>query len=61
MVCATITLLLLLPLISVWERNRDLTPEENVKCLDPRQGWFNQMPTWSGTPYFSPRCYTPNE
>ena len=40
---------------SIYEQQR----EGNwTKCLDPEPGWLSeQFPTWTGTPFFSPRCY----
>jgi hypothetical protein len=53
-------LLVALILFSIYEQHREMTHDEHVACLTPQEGWFNRSPTWTGTPYFSPRCYRPS-
>jgi hypothetical protein len=59
LIIAAIALLSLLA-FSIWEQHRELTNDEFVDCLDPRLRWFNQTSTWSGIPFFSPRCQQPS-
>jgi hypothetical protein len=53
--CA-VALVSVLTLISVWDQHREL---DWIKCLKPYPEWSKRMPTWSGTPFFSPRCDQP--